>query len=192
MNLAVIFFASIITNNIVLTYFLGICPFISTSKDFLTSVGMGCAVTFVMILTCTIIWPINHYFLIPYGMDYLQYAVFILVIGVLVQIVEIAFDRYLPVLYVNMGIFLPLIVVNCAIFGTALFMSLRNYTYIQSLVFSLGCGIGWTLAICAMAGIRMKLRFATIPQPLEGIGITLISIAIMAMGFMGFAGFIRL
>jgi len=192
MKLWVIFFASIFTNNIVLTYFLGICPFLSMTSEISTSAGMGFAVTFVMIMTCAIIWPVNHYLLVPFGAQYLQLVVYIMVIAVLVQVVELIIDRYYPVLYVRMGVFLSLITVNCAILGVALFMTLRDYGYIESLVFSAGCGIGWMLAALAMAGARAKLRFSDIPEPLRGIGISLVIASILSMGFMGFAGWINL
>lgn len=190
MSLLLLLISSIITHNIVLFYFLGICPFIASSKDIETSFGMGCAVTFVMVLTTAIVWPVNQWILAPWGLGYLQYVVFIMVIGVLVQVVEIVIDRFFPVLYLNLGVFLPLITVNCAILGVALFMNLRHYGYLESLVFSAGSGLGFMLAICVMAGIRSNLRFSEIPNPLAGIGITLIIAAIMAMGFTGFAGFL--
>jgi len=192
MKLWIIFFASILTNNIVLTYFLGICPFLAMTAQISTAAGMGFAVTFVMTMTCAIIWPINHFLLAPFNAQYLQLIVYILVIAVLVQVVELVIDRYYPVLYARMGVFLSLITVNCAILGVALFMTLRNYGYIESIVFSTGSGIGWMIAAIAMAGARAKLRFSNIPEPLKGMGISLVIAAILSMGFMGFAGWINL
>ncbi|MDX9702990.1 MAG: Rnf-Nqr domain containing protein [Candidatus Auribacterota bacterium] len=192
MSLAVIFFAAIVTNNIVLIYFLGICPFISVSKDMETALGMGIAVTSVMVATVALNWPVNYFLLEPFSAQYLQYAVFIMIIAVLVQIVEVVVDRYFPVLYAMVGVFLPLITVNCSILGVILFSMIRGYSYVQSLVFAGGCGIGWTLAILAMSAIRMKLRFSSVPLPLQGIGITMIIAALMAMGFLGFSGWISL
>ncbi len=192
MNLAVIFFAAIVTNNIVLIYFLGICPFVSVSKDIETALGMGMAVTAVMVGTVAINWPVQYFILEPFDAQYLQYAVFIIIIAALVQIVELVVDRYFTVLYEMVGVFLPLITVNCSILGVILFSMIRGYSYIQSLVFACGCGVGWVVAIVAMAAIRRKLRFAVIPQPLQGIGITMIIAALMAMGFLGFSGWISL
>ncbi|MBT4485375.1 MAG: NADH:ubiquinone reductase (Na(+)-transporting) subunit E [Candidatus Latescibacteria bacterium] len=192
MNLFIIFFASIFTQNVVLTYFLGICPFVAVSKEIPTAFGMGMAVIFVMVMTMGLNWPIYHLILVPFNVEYLQFLVFIIVIATFVQIVEIFIDRYSPVLYVSLGVFLPLITVNCAILGVSLFAVIRGYSYPQSLSFALGSGIGWTLAIIAMAGIRQKLQFSRIPRGLEGPGITMIIAGIMAMAFMGFAGIISL
>ena len=192
MNLFIIFFASIFTQNVVLTYFLGICPFVAVSKEVPTAFGMGMAVIFVMFMTMGLNWPIYHLILVPFHVEYLQFLVFIIVIATFVQIVEIFIDRYSPVLYVSLGVFLPLITVNCAILGVSLFAVIRDYTYPQSLAFALGSGIGWTLAIIAMAGIRQKLQFSRVPEGLQGPGITMIIAGIMAMAFMGFAGIISL
>jgi len=192
LNLFIIFFASIFTQNIVLTYFLGICPFVAVSKELPTAFGMGMAVIFVMFMTMGLNWPLYHLILVPLHVEYLSFLVFIMVIATFVQIVEIFIDRYSPILYVSLGVFLPLITVNCAILGVSLFSVLRNYTYLQNLSFALGSGIGWTLAIIAMAGIRQKLQFSSIPKGLQGPGITMIIAGIMAMAFMGFAGIINL
>ena len=190
-DLIVIFFACVFINNIVLTYFLGICPFVAVSKEIPTAFGMGMAVIFVMFMTMGINWPLYHLVLVPFGVEYLQFLVFIIVIATFVQIVEIFIDRYSPVLYVSLGVFLPLITVNCAILGVSLFAVIRDYTYPQSLAFALGSGIGWSFAIIAMAGIRQKLRFSKVPQGLQGPGITMIIAGIMALAFMGFAGMIK-
>jgi len=187
-DLFVIFFATIFINNIVLTYFLGICPFVAVSKEIPTAFGMGMAVIFVMFMTMGINWPLYHLVLVPFKVEYLQFLVFIFVIATFVQIVELFIDRYSPVLYVNLGVFLPLITVNCAILGVSLFAIIRDYSYPQCLAFALGSGIGWSLAITAMAGIRQKLTFSKIPRGLQGPGITLIIAGIMALAFMGFAG----
>ena len=191
-DLFVIFFATIFINNMVLTYFLGICPFVAVSKEIPTSFGMGMAVIFVMFMTTGINWPLYHLVLVPFKVEYLQFLVFIFVIATFVQIVELFIDRYSPVLYVNLGVFLPLITVNCAILGISLFAILRDYSYPQCLAFALGSGIGWSLAIIAMAGIRQKLAFSKIPRGLQGPGITLIIAGIMALAFMGFAGVISM
>ncbi len=191
-ELFVIFFASIFINNIVLSYFLGICPFVAVSKEIPTAFGMGMAVIFVIFTTVAINWPLYHLVLVPFGVEYLSFLVFIIVIATFVQIVEIFIDRYSPVLYVNLGVFLPLITVNCAILGTSLFAIIRDYSYPQSLAFALGSGIGWAIAIVAMAGIRQKLQFSSIPKGLQGPGITMIIAGIMALAFMGFAGVVNL
>jgi len=192
LDLFIIFFATIFINNIVLTYFLGICPFVAVSREIPTALGMGMAVIFVMFMTMAINWPLNQLVLVPFGVEYLQFLVFIFVIATFVQIVEIFIDRFSPVLYVNLGVFLPLITVNCAILGVSLLFVLREYTYPQSLAFALGSGIGWALAITAMAGIRQKLRFSHVPKGLQGPGITMIIAGIMALAFMGFAGMVNL
>ena len=191
MELIIIFIAAVFTHNMALTYFLGMCPFIAVSGDLRTAWGMSMAVTFVMTLAAAVTWPLYHKLLIPYRVEYLQYVVFILVIAALVQIVEMVIERSSPVLYNSMGVFLPLITVNCAILGVTLFMIVRNYSYMESLIYSLGSGIGWGIAILAMAAIREKLRFANVPEGLKGPGITMSIAGLMAMGFMGFAGMLN-
>lgn len=188
MELMIIFIAAVFTHNMALTYFLGMCPFIAVSGDLKTAWGMSMAVTFVMTLAAAVTWPLYHKLLVPYHVEYLQYVVFILVIAALVQIVEMVIERSSPVLYNSMGVFLPLITVNCAILGVTLFMIVRKYSYIESLIYSVGSGLGWGIAILAMAAIREKLRFANVPEGLKGPGITMIIAGLMAMGFMGFAG----
>ena len=190
MTLFAIIFASLFTSNIALTYFLGMCPFIAVSRDIRTASGMGFAVTFVMVITAAINWPVYHLLLVPFHVEYLQYLGFIVVIAATVQIVEIVIERFFPVLHLNMGVFLPLITVNCAILGLSLFMILRNYSFVQGIVYALGGGAGWTLAIVAMAGLRAKLIFADVPEALQGPGITMIIAGIMALAFMGFAGIV--
>jgi len=191
MTLFAIFFAALFTNNIALTYLLGMCPFISVSKNIKTAWGMGCAVTFVMVITAAINWLIYYLLLIPLHVEYLQYLSFIIIIAAVVQIVEIVTERLFPVLYLNMGVFLPLITVNCAILGLSLFMILRNYSFVQGIVYAASSGMGWTLAIVAMAGLRSKLIFANVPKALEGAGITVIIAGIMALAFAGFAGVVN-
>ena len=190
MTLFAIIFASLFTSNIALTYFLGMCPFIAVSRDIRTASGMGFAVTFVMVITAAINWPVYHLLLVPFHVEYLQYLGFIIVIAATVQIVEIVIERFFPVLHLNMGVFLPLITVNCAILGLSLFMILKDYSFIQGIVYALGGGAGWTLAIVAMAGLRAKLIFADVPEALQGPGITMIIAGIMALAFMGFAGIV--
>jgi Na+-transporting NADH:ubiquinone oxidoreductase subunit E len=191
-NLFIIFFASIITQNMVLANFLGLCPFVAVSTEIPTALGMGAAVIFVMFMTMALNWPINALILVPLHVDFLQFLIYIMVIAAFVQIVEVFIDRYSPILYVSLGVFLPLITVNCAILGVLLISTLRGYSYSQGLVYSVGSGIGWTLAIVAMAGIRQKMRFSKIPKGLQGPGITMIIAGIMAMAFMGFSGMVNI
>jgi len=188
MELLFLFIGAAVINNFVLNYFLGICPFIGVSKQLDTAFSMGMAVTFVMTLTAAITWPINHLILIPFGLPFLKYVAFILVIASLVQLVEMFVRKVSQPLYLALGIFLPLITTNCAILGLALFADLRGYTFVQSLVFALGAGVGFTLALTIMAGVREELEYAEVPEALKGPGITLIVAGLLALAFMGFAG----
>ncbi|HOO75243.1 MAG TPA: Rnf-Nqr domain containing protein, partial [Tepiditoga sp.] len=162
--------------------------FISVSKDIKSSNGLGMAVTFVMTITTALNWIVYKYLLIPFNIEYLKYIVFIIVIAAVVQILEMIIERVSMNLYMALGIFLPLITVNCAILGVALFMQLRNYNLIQSVFFGFGSGLGWWLAIMALAAIRKKVDKAPVPAALKGPGITLIIIGFMAMAFIGFSG----
>ncbi|MFA5447119.1 MAG: Rnf-Nqr domain containing protein [Sphaerochaeta sp.] len=185
-----IFFASIFTSNILLTNYLGMCSFLSVSKELKTSLGLGAAVVFVMATTTPLNWAVYQWLLIPFGLEYLRFIVFIIVIAAFVQLTEMALERYSEGLYQSLGIFLPLITVNCAILGASLFMVIREYSLITSFFFGFGSGLGWMLAIVAMAGIRTKLKTAKVPPGLEGPGITLVIAGFMAMAFMGFSGMI--
>lgn len=189
---------SIFVENILLAYFLGMCSFLACSKKVETAVGLGFAVIFVLVVTCPANWAINN-FLLAKGalawagmpevdLSFLSFIAFIAVIAAMVQIVEMILDRFSPKLYSALGIFLPLIAVNCAILGGSLFMAERQYNFMESVVFGLGSGIGWALAIVAMAAIRKKLQYSNIPPSLRGLGITMIITGLMAMGFMCFAG----
>lgn len=181
-------FAAIFTNNILLTTFLGMCPFTSVSREVKTAAGLGAAVVFVM--TCTIVlnWLAYRYVLIPLNLEFFRYILFIIIIAAFVQFVEMVIDRYLPKLYYNLGIFLPLITVNCAILGASLFMVIRDYSFIVTIGYGFGSGAGWLLAILAMAGIRQRLNESRVPAGLRGPGITLIIAGIMALAFVGFTG----
>lgn len=192
LNPFVIFFAAIFTNNMILSNFLGMCSFIAVSREIPTSLGLGQAVTFVLTFTSIINYLLYHYVLIPLNLEYLRFIVFIISIAAFVQLIEMIVERYFPNLYYALGIFLPLITVNCAILGVSLFMIIRNYTLLQTIGFSLGSGIGWTLAIVALAGIRQKLKRASVPKGLEGPGITLIVIGLMALAFIGFSGIVQI
>ena len=188
----VIFFAAIFTNNMILSNFLGMCSFIAVSSEIKTSLNLGQAVTFVLTFTTLLNYFVYHAILVPLGLEYLRYIVFIIVIAAFVQLVEMIIDRYFQTLYYALGIFLPLITVNCAILGVSLFMIIRDYDLYQSLAFGVGSGIGWTLAIVTMAGIRQKIKNAPIPKGLEGPGITLIIIGLMALAFIGFSGIVQI
>ena len=188
----VLFWAAIFTSNILLTNFLGMCSYLSVSKEIESSIGLGISVVFVLTVTAGLNWLVYNYILIPFNIVYLQYIVFIIVIAAFVQFLELLIERYAPALYYSLGIFLPLITVNCAIFGVSLFMVIRNYNFLQSIAFGAGSGIGWLLAIMMLAGIRRKLKEKMVPQGLQGAGISLIITGIMAMGFVGFSGIVQI
>jgi len=188
----VLFWAAIFTSNILLTNFLGMCSYLSVSREIESSFGLGVAVIFVLTVTSALNWLVYHYILLPFDIVYLQYIVFIIVIAAFVQFLELLIERYAPALYYTLGIFLPLITVNCAIFGVSLFMIIRNYNFLQSIAFGAGSGIGWLLAILLLAGIRRKLKEKMVPQGLRGAGISLIITGIMAMGFIGFSGIVQI
>ncbi|MBN1835642.1 MAG: NADH:ubiquinone reductase (Na(+)-transporting) subunit E [Spirochaetales bacterium] len=188
-----VFFAAIFTSNILLTNFLGMCSFLAVSREVKTSVGLGAAVIFVMAVTSVLNWLVYYYILVPLDMVYLRYIAFIIVIAAFVQLVEMIIERVSDSLYSALGIFLPLITVNCAILGASLFMVIREYTFVASFAYGAGSGIGWALAIVAMAGIRTKLNIRSkVPYGLTGAGIALIIAGIMALAFMGFAGMINI
>jgi electron transport complex protein RnfA len=190
MKLILLFISAAVVNNFVLSYFLGICPFVGVSKKISSAVSMGMAVTFVMTITAVVTWLIYHLILVPANLEILEYVSFILVISSLVQLVEMFVKKISKPLYETLGIYLPLITTNCAILGLALFSVLREYDFIESLVFGIGAGAGFTLAIVIMAGIREELELAKVPKPFEGAGITMIVAASLALAFMGFAGLI--
>jgi Na+-transporting NADH:ubiquinone oxidoreductase subunit E len=145
-----------------------------------------------MIVTMAINYAIYHLVVLPLGLEYVQYIVFIIVIAASVQIIEMAMDRFLPDLYMKLGIFLPLITVNCAILGASLFMVIRSYTFFQTVGFGLGAGLGWTLAILLMAGLRQKMRYSSVPEAFQGVPIAMIITGVLAMVFMGFAGMVSI
>lgn len=197
-NLIGIFLNSVFVGNILLAYFLGMCSFVAISKNMETSIGLGFAVVFVLSITTPMNWLIYTYLLSPgaltwvglpdVDLSYLKFITFIAVIAAMVQAVEMVIDRFSPALYNALGVFLPLITVNCAILGTSLFMVERDYSFMESLVFGIGSGTGWLLAIASMAAIRIKLRYADVPKDLQGFSITMIVTGLMAMGFMLFSG----
>jgi Na+-transporting NADH:ubiquinone oxidoreductase subunit E len=193
-----IFVTSVFVGNILLAYFLGMCSFVAVSTNLKTATGLGLAVVFVLTITTPANWLVYRYLLAPgalawaglptIDLSFLKFIMFIAVIAAMVQIVEMVIDRFSPALYTALGVFLPLIAVNCAILGTSLFMVERDYTFIQTVVFGFGSGIGWLLAISAMAAIRQKLKYADVPRGLQGYGITMVTTGLMAMAFMLFSG----
>ncbi len=197
LNLAI---KSIFVENILLAFFLGNCSYIACSKKIDTAIGLGVAVVFVMVICTPACWAVKNFLLAKGALHWLSanlnsvdlsfliFISFIAVIAAMTQIVEILVERFAPALYSALGIFLPLIAVNCAILGAALFIDQRNYTFWESVVFGLGGGIGWALAIISMAAIRKKLMYSNIPAPLRGLGITMLLSGLMSMGFMCFAG----
>lgn len=188
----VILVAAILTNNILLTNFLGMCSFIACSGQIKTAMGLGTAVTFVMTMTTMINYGIYHFVLVRGGLEHLQFIVFIAVIAAFVQLVEMFVERFSPKLYFALGIFLPLITVNCAILGASLFMVIRGYRFLQSVGFGFGAGVGWAVAIIFMAGLRQKMRYSNVPEPFQGVPIAMIITCVLAMAFMGFAGMVSI
>lgn len=188
-----LFFAAIFTNNILLTNFLGLCPFLAISRELRSALGLGAAVVFVMTCTAVINYLVYYYVLLPLNLEHFRYIVFIVVIAAFVQLVEMAVERFFPALYYVLGIFLPLITVNCAILGASLFLIIRKYTFWQSMAYGAGSGIGWMLAIIAVGAIREKVqKSAKLPKGLEGPAITLIITGLMALAFMAFSGMIQI
>ena len=184
--------------NILLAYFLGMCSFLAISKKIDTSIGLGFAVIFVLTITAPANWAIHNYFLqdgalawagFPdVDLSFLNFIVFIAVIAAMVQLVEMILDKFSPTLYHNLGIFLPLIVVNCSILGGSLFLVEREYTLMESTVFGFGSGLGWFLAIASMASIRHRIRYSNVPVKLRGLGITMLLTGLLSMAFMAFSG----
>ncbi len=197
-DLISLFVRSVFVENLALAFFLGMCTFLAVSKRVATAFGLGIAVIVVMTITV----PVNNLlfkFLLDKGalawaglpyvdMSFLGLITYIGVIAAIVQVLEMVLDRYFPALYNALGIFLPLITVNCAILGASLFMVERTYNFSESVVFGLGGGIGWALAVIALAGIREKLKYSDVPEGLQGLGITFITVGLMSLGFMAFSG----
>jgi len=188
LELLSIFFSAAILNNFVLARFLGICPFLGVSKQTRSALGIGIAVTFVMLFASLIIYPVFHFILVPLGLEFLKIVSFILIIASLVQFIEMYMSRYQKVLHKAFGIYLPLITTNCAILAVTLLLVLKEYNFIESLVFAFGAGAGFTFALVIMSGIREKLNESKVPEPLRGVPIALIIAGILALAFSGFAG----
>ena len=189
---------SVFIENIVLVYFLGMCSFLSISKKVETSIGLGFAVVFVLSITAPANWALNEYLLAEgalawagledINLDFLQFIVFISVIAAMVQLVEMLLDRFSPVLYYNLGIFLPLITVNCSILGCSLFLVEREYNLAEATVYGFGSGLGFFLAIVSLATIRKRMRYSNVPPTLRGVGISMLLTGLISMAFLGFSG----
>ena len=179
---------TILIENYIFSQFLGICPFLGLSEKPSNAIGMGCAVTFVMTLSTAITWALYHYVLVPANLAYLKTIAFILVIASLVQLIEMFLKKSVPSLYSALGIYLPLITTNCAILGAALLCVNKNYNFIESVTFSFGSAVGWTLAIVVFAGVRARVIFADPPKCFKGTPIALVTACLIAMAFSGFQG----
>ena len=189
---------SVFIENIVLVYFLGMCSFLSISKKVETSIGLGFAVVFVLSITAPANWALNEYLLAEgalawagledINLDFLQFIVFISVIAAMVQLVEMLLDRFSPVLYYNLGIFLPLITVNCSILGCSLFLIEREYNLAEATVYGFGSGLGFFLAIVSLATIRKRMRYSNVPPTLRGVGMSMLLTGLISMAFLGFSG----
>ncbi|MDR2571852.1 MAG: RnfABCDGE type electron transport complex subunit A [Oscillospiraceae bacterium] len=186
--LVVILMSAVLVNNYVLRQFLGVCPFLGVSKDLKSSVGMGLAVMFVMLLAASVTWPIQIFLLDVNGLNFMQTVVFILVIATLVQLVEVILKRYIPGLFASLGVYLPLMTTNCAVLAVTISNINNGYTYVESLVSALGAGLGFFIAMVVFTGVRSQVASAEPPEAFKGLPITLISAAILSLAFFGFEG----
>ena len=189
MKFLIIFIVAVFVNNVVLSQFLGICPFLGVSKKVSTATGMGAAVTFVLLLATMVTWLVQTYILVPLGLEFLQTIAFILVIATLVQMIEMIIKKISPALYQALGVFLPLITTNCCVLGVAILVIQKKFTYAESLMYAVSIGIGFLLAMVIFAGIREQLaKTGSTPRAMKGTPIALITAGILAMAFMGFSG----
>ena len=189
-SLIIIMMTSVLVNNYVLNKFLGICPFLGVSKKLNQATGMGLAVIFVMLVATAVTWPIQMFVLNRFGLEYMQTIVFILVIAALVQFVEIVLKKYIPSLHKSLGVYLPLITTNCAVLGVTINNINDEYDFIQSMVSSLGCGLGFLLAMVLFSGVRSRLDSENIPKCFKGLPITLLAASIVSLAFFGFGGIV--
>lgn len=187
-TLFVILLSAMLTDNFVLSKFMGICPFLGVSKKLDSAAGMGAAVTFVMVCATLVTYPIHHGSLVPNGLEYFDTVVFILVIALFVQLVENFLKKCVPSLYSSLGVYLPLITTNCAVLGVTVLNIDNSYTLVQSIVNSIGAGLGFMLALVIFSGVRKKLEYADIPETFKGVPATLIAASIVSVSFMGFSG----
>lgn len=190
-SLIIILMSSVLVNNYVLSRFLGICPFLGVSKKLNQATGMGISVIFVMVVATAVTWPLQHFVLDRFGLGYMQTIVFILVIAVLVQFIEMALKKFIPSLHKSLGVYLPLITTNCAVLGVTIDnVGECNYNFIQSIVNSLGCGLGFLLAMVLFSGVRSKIAESEIPDSFKGLPVTLIAASFVSLAFFGFAGIV--
>ena len=189
-SLIIILMGSVLVNNYVLSRFLGICPFLGVSKKLDQATGMGISVIFVMLVATAATWPIQRYILDKFGLGYLQTIIFILVIAALVQMLEIILKRFSPALHSSLGVYLPLITTNCAVLGVAINNITDGYNFLESLVSSLGCGLGFLLAMVLFSGLRSRIDESRVPKPFRGLAVTLIAASFISLVFMGFAGIV--
>lgn len=190
-GLLIILLSAVFINNYVLSKFLGICPFLGVSKKLNQAAGMSIAVIFVMLMATAVTYPIQKYLLDPNNLGFLQTIVFILVIASLVQLVEIILKRYIPSLHKSLGVYLPLITTNCAVLGVTILNITENYTFVQSMVNSLGSGLGFFLAMVMFAGVRSRIEGADVPKAFQGLPITLVAASITSLSFLGLTGVIE-
>ena len=190
-ELILILMGGVLVNNYVLNQFLGICPFLGVSKKVNQASGMGMAVIFVMLFATAATWPIYNFVLVPLGLQYLQIIVFILVIATLVQFVEIILKRFIPALHASLGIYLPLITTNCAVLGVTLNNITAGYSFLESIIASLGVGLGFLLAMVLFAGVRSRINDTNSPKCFRGLPVTLMAASIVALAFYGFAGVVE-
>lgn len=189
--LIVILLSSVLVDNYVLSRFLGICPFLGVSKKIDQAVGMGVAVTIVMLIATAVTWPIQYFVLITLNLGYLQNIVFILIIASLVQILEMFLKKFSPALHKGLGVYLPLITTNCAVLGVTINNILDGYNFIESMVSSLGCGLGFLLAMVLFSGLRSRIDDTQVPAPFKGLAVTLIAASFISLAFMGFSGIVE-
>ena len=188
MEFLLIFISAIFVNNIVLSQFLGICPFLGVSKKIDTALGMGMAVAFVLTLSTIVTYLVQKTVLAPFGLEYLQTIAFVLIIAALVQIVEIVLKKVSPVLYQALGIFLPLITTNCAVLGVAILVIQKNFTLMQSIVYAFSTAVGFSLALVVFAGLREQLSLVNVPKGMRGVSIVLVTAGLLSLAFMDFSG----
>ena len=190
-GLMIILFSSVLINNYVLSRFLGICPFLGASKKFDQASGMGIAVTAVMLIATAVTWPIQRFVLDRFDLAYMQTIVFILVIAALVQMLEIILEKAIPSLYKSLGVYLPLITTNCAVLGVTINNITDGYNFLESMISSLGVGLGFLLAMVLFAGVRSRIEESKIPAPFKGLASTLIAASFISLAFSGFAGIVE-
>ena len=189
-ELIVILMSAVLVNNYVLSKFLGICPFLGVSKKLDQATGMSAAVIFVMVMATAVTWPIQNFILDKVGLGYMQTVVFILVIAALVQLIEMALKKIMPALHASLGVYLPLITTNCAVLGVAINNITDGYNFVESMVSSLGVGLGFLLAMVLFSGLRSRIDETNIPKPFKGLAVTLIAASFISLAFMGFAGIV--